>query len=131
MRVFDKGMLHLISIFELVTGVAPMDCIDEPEKTYFVVDKKKMGAVLANKGKKIKTLENHIRKRVVIFSYQESVEEFLKEAISDTIKLKEAEDKSLKIFVSAHDSKKVKGDGDAIKSFLGRLYNVEDVVFRR
>lgn len=130
MRVFDKGVLHLISIFELVTGVPPMDCIDEPEKTYFVVDKKKMGAVLANKGKKIKTLENHIRKRVIIFAYQETVEDFLKEAISDKIKFKEV-DGTLKIFVSTQDSKKVKGDGEAIKSFLKRLYNVEDAVFRR
>jgi N utilization substance protein A len=130
MRVFDKGMLHLISIFELVTGVAPLDCIDEAEKTYFVVDKKKMGAVLSNKGKKIKTLENHIRKRVIIFAYQDTVEDFLKEVISDKIKIKET-DRALKIFVCAQDSKKVKGDGEAIKSFLKRLYNVEDVVFRR
>jgi len=130
MRVFDKGMLHLISIFELVTGVAPLDCIDEADKTYFVVDKKKMGAVLSNKGKKIKTLENHIRKRVIIFAYQDTVEDFLKEVISDKVKLKETEN-ALKIFVCAQDSKKVKGDGEAIKSFLKRLYNVEDVVFRR
>ena len=113
MRVFDKGMLHLISIFELVTGVPPLDCIDESDKTYFVVDKKKMGAVLANKGKKIKTLENHIRKRVVVFAYQDTAEEFLKETISDKIKIKETEG-TLKIFVGAQDSKKVKGDGEAI-----------------
>jgi NusA-like KH domain protein len=130
MRVFDKGMLHLISIFELVTGVAPIDCIDEPDKTYFVVEKKKMGAVLAMKGKKIKTLENHIKKKVVVFAYQENVEDFLKEAISDKIKFKQTEE-SLKIFVGAQDARKVKSDGDAIKSFISRLYNVEDVVFRR
>jgi NusA-like KH domain protein len=130
MRVFDKGMLHLISIFELVTGVTPLDCIDEADKTFFVVDKKKMGAVLSNKGRKIKTLEDHIRKRVIIFAYQDTVEEFLKEAISDKIKIKETEG-ALKIFVSIQDSKKVKSDGLAIKSFLKRLYNVEDAVFRR
>lgn len=130
MRVFDKGMLHLISLFELVTGVAPMDCIDEPDRTYFVIDKKKMGAVLSNKGRKIKTLESHIRKRVVVFAYQESVEEFLKEAISGNIKLKEGSG-LLKVFVGVQDSKKVKCDGEAIKSFLSRLYNVEKVVFRR
>ncbi|MGC9310822.1 MAG: hypothetical protein ACP5E4_03830 [Candidatus Aenigmatarchaeota archaeon] len=113
MRIFDKGTLHLISLFELVTGVPPLDCIDGTEKTYFVVEKKKMGAVLSNKGKKIKTLENHLRKNVVVFSYQESVEGFLKEAISERVRTKE------------------KSDGDAIKSFLGRLYSVEDAVFRR
>lgn len=130
MRIFDKGMLHLISLFELVTGVAPMDCIDEPDRTYFVIEKKKMGAVLSNKGKKIKTLENHIKKRVVVFAYQDSVEEFLKEALSENIKLREGNG-PLKIFVGIQDSKKVKSDGEAIKSFLNRLYNVEDVVFRR
>jgi transcription antitermination factor NusA-like protein len=130
MRVFDKGVLHLISIFELVTSVPPLDCIDLPEKTYYVVDKKKMGSVLMNKGRKIKTLENHIRKNVVIFSYQESAEDFLKEAISDKIRIREA-DGAYKIFVSAQDSRKVKSDGEAIKSFLERLYNVQDAVFRR
>jgi len=130
MRVFDKGMLHLISIFELVTGVAPLDCIDEADKTFFVVEKKKMGAVLSNKGRKIKTLESHLRKRVIIFAYQDTVEDFLKEAISDKIKIKDVEG-TLKIFVGTQDSKKVRSNGDAIKSFLKRLYNVEDVVFRR
>jgi len=130
MRVFDKGMLHLISLFELVTGVAPMDCIDEPDRTYFVIEKKKMGAVLSNKGKKIKTLENHIKKRVVVFAYQDNVEKFLKEALSENIKLKEGNG-LLKVFVGIQDSRKVKSDGDAIKSFLNRLYNVEEVVFRR
>lgn len=130
MRVFDKGVLHLISIFELVTNVPPMDCVDGEEKTYYVVDKKKMGAVLANKGKKIKTLENHIRKGVVVFSYQDTAEEFLKEAISEKIRTKEVNG-TLKIFIGAQDARKAKTDGDAIKSFLSRLYNVEDSVFRR
>ncbi|MCK4429598.1 MAG: hypothetical protein KAU95_04425 [Candidatus Aenigmarchaeota archaeon] len=128
MRTFGKESLQLISLFELTTNVAPIDCL-LGDKIYFVVNKKEMGLVLARGGIKLKTLEEHIHKQVIIFPYMESKEEFVKKIISENVKMKET-DNSIKLFINRQDGKRVRRDKDAIKSFLERLYNVKEVLFR-
>jgi len=129
MRVFDKTTLHFISLFELATGVAPIDCVVNKERVYFVVSKENMFLVLAKKGTKIKMLEKHILKKVIVFPYFKTKEEFIKKVISEKVKIKDSNN-SLKLFISRQDNKKVKRDLEAIKSFLNRIYNVENVLFR-
>ncbi|MCD6274782.1 MAG: hypothetical protein J7J15_02025 [Candidatus Aenigmarchaeota archaeon] len=128
MRTFDKNSLHFISLFELVTGVAPIDCVIK-DIIYFVVPKEKINIVLTKGRKKIKTLEKHIGKQVVVYPYFKTKEEFIKGVISDRVKIKDS-DNSLKIFINRLDNKKVKRDREAITSFLKRIYNVENVLFR-
>ncbi len=128
MRTFNKNTLHYISLFELVTGVAPMDCIVE-DKVYFVVAKKAMSTVLMNKGEKIKMLEKHIGNQVIVFPYFKEKEDFLIKVISDKLRIKESKG-SLKLFINRQDNKKVRRDMEAIKSFLERIYNVDKVLFR-
>lgn len=117
-----------MSLFELVTGTIPVDCIIN-EQIYFVVDKKNMKNLFANKGEKIKLLRKHIGKNVVVFPYCETKEEFINEVISDRVKIKDSEG-TLKLFVNRQDTKKVKKDQRAIKNFLERIYNVDNVLFR-
>ena len=128
MRTFDKNTLHYISLFELVTGVAPMDCVVE-DKVYFVVAKETMSRVLVNKGEKIKMLEKHIGNQVIVFPYFKEKEDFLIRVISDKLRMKES-DGILKLFINRQDNKKVRRDMEAIKSFLERMYNVNKVLFR-
>ncbi len=128
MRTFDKNTLHYISLFELVTGVAPMDCVIK-DKVYFLVDKNFMSRVLSNKGEKIKMLEKHVGNQVIIFPYFKEKEDFLIKIISDKLRIKES-DGSLKLFVNRHDNKKVRRDMEAIKSFLERVYNIDKILFR-
>lgn len=128
MRTYDKTALHYMSLFELVTGTIPVDCIIN-EQIYFVVDKKNMKNLFANKGEKIKLLRKHIGKNVVVFPYCETKEEFINEVISDRVKIKDSEG-TLKLFVNRQDTKKVKKDQRAIKNFLERIYNVDNVLFR-
>jgi len=128
MRTFDKNTLHYISLFELVTGVAPMDCVVE-DKVYFVVAKEAMSKVLVNKGEKIKMLEKHVGNQVIVFPYFKEKEDFLIRVISDKLRMKES-DGILKLFINRQDNKKVRRDMEAIKSFLERMYNVNKVLFR-
>ena len=128
MRTFDKNTLHYISLFELVTGVAPMDCVVE-DKVYFVVAKETMSRVLVNKGEKIKMLEKHVGNQVIVFPYFKEKEDFLTRVISDKLRMKES-DGILKLFINRQDNKKVRRDMEAIKSFLERMYNVNKVLFR-
>ncbi len=128
MRTFDKNTLHYISLFELVTGVAPMDCVIK-DKVYFLVDKNFMSRVLSNKGEKIKMLEKHVGNQVIIFPYFKEKEDFLIKIISDKLRIKES-DGSLKLFVNRQDNKKVRRDMEAIKSFLERVYNIDKILFR-
>jgi len=128
MRTYDKVTLHYMSLFELVTGTVPVDCIVN-DQIYFVVDKKKMRSLFADKGRKIKLLRKHIGKNIVIFPYCDTKEEFINEVISDKVKIKNM-DNILKLFVNRQDTKKVKKDQQAIKNFLERIYNVDNVLFR-
>jgi len=128
MRTFDKNTLHYISLFELVTGVAPMDCV-VGDKVYFVVAKETMSRVLVNKGEKIKMLEKHVGNQVIVFPYFKEKEDFLTRVISDKLRMKES-DGILKLFINRQDNKKVRRDMEAIKSFLERMYNVNKVLFR-
>lgn len=128
MRTYDKVTLHYMSLFELVTGTIPVDCVVN-DQIYFVVDKKNMKSLFANKGEKVKLLRKHVGKNVVVFPYCGTKEEFIREVISDKVKIKNADD-TLKLFVNRQDTKKVKKDQHAIKNFLERIYNVDNVLFR-
>jgi len=128
MRTYDKVSLHYMSLFELVTGVIPFDCVVR-DQIYFVVSKKDMKNVLAKKGEKIRILNNYIGKKIVVFPYSETKEEFIKDIISDKVKIKNS-DNILKLFLNRQDTKRVKKDLEAIKTFLERIYNVEKVLFR-
>lgn len=128
MRTFDKSTLHFISLFELVTGIAPIDCINN-NIIYFVVHGGNMGKIFMKGGNKIKMLEKHMGKQVIVFPYFKTKEEFIKNIISEKVKIKDS-GHSLKLFISRQDNKKVRRDSEAIKSFLERIYNVENVLFR-
>ncbi|RLG09157.1 MAG: hypothetical protein DRN64_04225 [Thaumarchaeota archaeon] len=128
MRTYDKVSLHYMSLFELVTDTIPVDCIVE-DQIYFVVRKDELKKVLSNKGEKIKILNKHIGKNIVVFPYCDTKEEFVKTVISEKIKIKN-DGNTLKLFMSKQDTRKVKKDLNAIKKFLERIYNVGNVVFR-
>ena len=128
MRTYDKVSLHYMSLFELVTDTIPVDCIVE-DQIYFVVRKDELKKVLSNKGEKIKILNKHIGKNIVVFPYCDTKEEFVKTVISEKIKIKN-DGNTLKLFMSKQDTRRVKKDLNAIKKFLERIYNVENVVFR-
>ena len=117
-----------MSLFELVTDTIPVDCIVE-DQIYFVVRKDELKKVLSNKGEKIKILNKHIGKNIVVFPYCDTKEEFVKTVISEKIKIKN-DGNTLKLFMSKQDTRKVKKDLNAIKKFLERIYNVGNVVFR-
>jgi transcription antitermination factor NusA-like protein len=117
-----------MSLFELVTGTIPVDCIVS-NQIYFVVPKNELKSVLSNRGEKIKILNKHMGKNIVVFPYCETKEEFIKAVISEKVKIKNV-DNTLKLFISKQDTKRVKKDLEAIKNFLERIYNVENVVFR-
>ena len=128
MRTYDKVSLHYMSLFELVTDTIPVDCIVE-DQIYFVVRKDELKKVLSNKGEKIKILNKHIGKNIVVFPYCDTKEEFVKTVISEKIKIKN-DGNTLKLFMSRQDTRRVKKDLNAIKKFLERIYNVGNVVFR-
>jgi transcription antitermination factor NusA-like protein len=117
-----------MSLFELVTGVIPVDCI-ENDNIYFVVPKKDLKTVFSNRGEKLKILNKHTGKNIIIFPYCDTKEEFIEEVISHKVKIKDSND-SLKLFVNRQDTRKIRKDIQAIKTFLERIYNVENVLFR-
>jgi hypothetical protein len=86
--------------------------------------------IVFGKGRnKLKMLEKYIGKQVIVFPYFKTKEEFIKNVISEKVKIKDS-DNSLKLFINRQDNKRVRRDKEAIKSFLERIYNVENVLFR-
>ncbi|MFP4045449.1 MAG: NusA-like transcription termination signal-binding factor [Candidatus Aenigmatarchaeota archaeon] len=76
-KKFDKGTIQAISLFEDKTGVEVIDCVQDEDSAYFLVEPGKAGLAIGKNGDKIKNIGKMLNKRIKVFEYHEENEKEL------------------------------------------------------
>lgn len=77
-RTLTSESLRHISLFEEVTGVEVMDCVDEEERLVFVVDDDDLGKAIGRDAHNLENLRDKTNKDVEIVGYLEDEEDFVR-----------------------------------------------------
>jgi len=92
---FNEKTLRYISVFEKITDVEVVDCIDIPEKVIFIVEKGSIQKAIGKGGKNVTKISDAIDRNVHVIEYSEDEEELLKNIFySYDVKDVEIEDKN-------------------------------------
>ncbi len=97
-----------ISFFVKVTGIQPKDCLLTEDCIYFVVDSRRMFAVIARGGEGIRKLGRLFGKRVKIFGYYPTPEETIRAMIPQAKNIR-MENGSVLVSIPAMEKSKVIG----------------------
>ncbi|HLD83579.1 MAG TPA: NusA-like transcription termination signal-binding factor [archaeon] len=128
--ILDEQTIQSISFFQKLTGASVIDSLTDEDALYFVVDKGQYGMAVGKSGEKIKKAEGLFNKRIRIFEYADTVEDFLKGAIPESRKIT-VKDDAIEISVNGHDRPKVIGrNGGKIKilnNLIERLYSKKNI----
>lgn len=132
-KEFDTETIHIINIFENLTGTEVKDCIIEGDTVYIGVEKGKVGYAIGKNGILIKRAEKAIRRNIKVFEFSDDLEEFVKNLIpmakeviikEDTVEVKV--DKKDRPIVIGRDEKNLK----IIKKLLERNHNIKNLIIR-
>lgn len=107
MREFDTETLHMLRVFEDITGAEVRDCIVDKNNSsvIFIVSPGHIGLAIGKNGMNIKMAEKFLGKHIRVFEYSEDIEQFVKNLIPFA---KRIEVKNDKIIVWAEPQKKGK-----------------------
>ncbi|MCS7093877.1 MAG: NusA-like transcription termination signal-binding factor [Candidatus Aenigmarchaeota archaeon] len=131
--VFDTEAIKMINLFESITHLSVKDCLIFEDVVYFLIEE---GQKIENNGM-VKTLENMMKKKIKVFTYNSNLMEFLRNSIrgAKDIKIRnEKEKKVIEITVdNVYKSLVIGKNGrniNAIRKILKRNYDVDEVVVR-
>jgi len=126
----DQNTIQSISLFQNLTGSSVIDAISDGDEIYFVVAQGQYGSTVGRNGSKIKNAERVFKKRIKVFEYSESLEEFVKNIIPGVQEFS-LKDKTVLIKIKPNDKAKVIGKGGKnvkiINKFLQRLFDMEEL----
>lgn len=129
-KEFDKEAIQAMDLFEDVTNVDVVDCVQDDESIYFLVEPGKAGAAIGKEGKKIEKVGGMLNKRVKVFEYGDDEKEFVKNMIIESNKIEIQEDTAF-VSVDRSDRGKVIGsDGNNInkvRTLIRRNSDLEDI----
>jgi len=92
---FNEKTLRYISVFEKITDVEVVDCIDIPEKVIFIVENGSIQKAIGKGGKNVTKISDAIDRNVHVIEYSKDDEELLKNIFySYDVKDVEIEDKN-------------------------------------
>lgn len=132
-KEFDTETIHIINMFENLTGIMVKDCIIEGDVVYIGVEKGKVGYAIGKNGVIIKKVEKLIRKNVKVFEYSDDLEEFVKNLIPVAKEIS-IRGKIVEVKVDKKDRPIVIGRNERnlkiVKKLLERNHNVEDLIIR-
>ncbi|MBI2676281.1 MAG: NusA-like transcription termination signal-binding factor [Candidatus Aenigmarchaeota archaeon] len=122
-----------ISFFVKATGIQPKDCLIAEDCIYFVVDSRKVFAVIGRGGENIRKLSMLFRKRVRIFGYYPNPEETIRAMIPQAKGIR-MENGSVLVSIPAAEKSKIIGrhgtNIKAIKEMLKRHFGLMDLRLR-
>lgn len=131
--VFDTEAIKMINLFESITHLNVKDCLIFEDVVYFLIEE---GQKIENNGM-VKTLENMMKKKIKVFTYNSNLMEFLRNSIKGAKDIKirnEKEKKVIEITVdNVYKSLVIGKNGrniNAIRKILKRNYDVDEVVVR-
>lgn len=129
-KKFDKEIIQAMNLFEETTDVETVDCVDDEDSIYFLVEPGRAGAAIGKNGEKIKKVGNMLNKRVKVFEYSDGDVDFVKNMIVEANEIDIDGDTAL-VDVDKEDRGKVIGsDGNNIEKvriLLRRNSDIEDV----
>ncbi len=129
--------LRYISIFEAATGAEVKDCIESDNLIVFVLYPKNIRKVLENKGEKLQTVRNLLRKNVMVIEYSPDVARFARNVFR-RYKVKNvrvtSDEGGFSIVVHVDPAEKARAigkDGKNLKlakEIIGRHFNLKNLV---
>jgi len=126
----DSDTLKQMNLFQNVTNVFPMDCMNEEDIMIFVVKLKDIGKAIGKEGSNIKNLKLLFKKNIYIYGFVDDLQEFLKILIPEIRKV-DINGKKITIYVDNDKKSKVIGaNGKNIKikrKLLKRFFDIEDL----
>jgi len=130
----EQEEIFYIKEFSSANGVMPKDCVVDENTIAFVVKEESMGKAIGKKGANIKKLSSKLRKKVEVFSFTESVEEFIKKALphNELIEAKK-EGGILTVKMDSTAKREVFANRrkfNRIKKIAERNYNIQDIKLR-
>ncbi len=129
----DQKTIQSINLFQTLTGSSIMDCITEDDELYFIVSEGKYGVTVGKNGIKIKNAEKVFRKKIKVFEYAPSVDDFIKNLIPDVQEITH-KGKIVYTKVDAKNRPKIIGKGGKnikiINKFLQRLFDIDELKVR-
>lgn len=131
---YDTDMLRTLNMFEEITGVEAIDCINKEDEAYFVVPEGKAGMAIGKGGKVVQRVQDQLDKDVKIYEYSDNIGKFLNNIVPADIRGVDVEDndeKEVEISVSRENKGRVVGRNgnkiDSIREILARTHNVDEV----
>jgi transcription termination/antitermination protein NusA len=125
----DTDTFRIMSLFEKMTKVYPMDCLINDTTIYFLI-KDKIGLAVGKGGSTVKEVSKKLGKQVKLFEYSEDPKTFIKNMIPSAEEIK-IEPNSIEIVVPDKDKSAIIGrEGrniKAIREFSRRHLKVENL----
>jgi len=80
--VLDNKIIQMIDLFQNLTGVNVVDCVED-EELYFVVGEGQYGLAVGKNGIKIKNAERVFKKKIKVFEYSSDLMTFIKNLVPE------------------------------------------------
>ncbi len=129
----DQDALKHMNVFQNITGVSPIDCIDEEGVLNFVVPLEELGKAIGKNGRNIKNLKLLLKKNIYIFGFVDDLQSFLKVIFPNA---KSININGRKVIVSIDNEQKamtIGANGKNIKikrKLLKRFFDIEELKIR-
>lgn len=130
-KKFDKETIQSISLFEDKTGVEVIDCVQDDDSAYFLVEPGKAGLAIGKNGDKIKKIGQMLNKRIKVFEYDEGGKEELVKNMITKSKEVDIKDDTAYVKVEKSDRGRVIGSNGSnikkIRTLLKRNSDIENL----
>ncbi|MCS7135174.1 MAG: NusA-like transcription termination signal-binding factor [Candidatus Aenigmarchaeota archaeon] len=133
-RRLDTNTIRFLNLFENITNVRVVDCFENGNTIYYIVEEGKAGLAVGKKGHSIKYVEKILGKHVKVYEYSSDAQEFIKNLIPVVLDVKiieENEKNIAEIKINKKDIGVVMGRNKEkfkiLKEILKRLHNIDDI----
>ncbi|MFH8080426.1 MAG: NusA-like transcription termination signal-binding factor [Candidatus Aenigmatarchaeota archaeon] len=133
-RELNTSTIRFLNLFENITNVRVVDCFENDNTVYYIVEEGKAGLAIGKGGSLIKYVEKLLGKHVKVFEYSSDINDFIKNIIAADVEatIIEEDGKNIaEIKINKRDKNKVFGRNKQkfkiLKEILKRLHDIDDV----
>ncbi|MBW3019177.1 NusA-like transcription termination signal-binding factor [Candidatus Woesearchaeota archaeon] len=81
-KVYDAGLMQIMSMFSSVCGVTPKDCMAHEQMLVFVVGEGLIAKAVGKAGANIRRLEAKLKKKIKVVEYSDDLLQFVKNVVA-------------------------------------------------